>query len=156
MGPRQGSLYIVHSIVSLHLSPYWEQATSNKQPASTSQPHFGSGSSSGSGASPKLCGWVTPLVAFSNPSFGPGTLRRPASAPATPPRTGPKRGQTDQNGPKQSQTAPWVPQSGSVALCGQLGAHGTQLEHRSTPLRNLRRPFWAVIAQGQTAGSPRQ
>ena len=61
---------------------------------------------------------------------------------------GPNRGQTAhktaKNDPKRSHVALWGPRCASVMLRGRLGVHGTQLGHRSTPLRARLGPFWAI------------
>ena len=76
-----------------------ERQSCDKQ-ASTSQPRFGSSSSSGIGLGPNLSGWVSSVVAFSNPAFWPARLRR---ATPTPPTRGPKLVETGQ---KQPRTVP--------------------------------------------------
>ena len=49
------------------------------------------------------------------------------------------------DGPKRLRTAPGGPWSGSMTRCGQLGAHGTQLGHRSTRAAHFSSPIGACF-----------
>ena len=109
---------------------------------------------------PKLQGWITPVVLFSNPSFGPGALHWWVAVSATPKRAtplpplnkkqNPNGAKRPKNSLKQPRTILDRVQGGptrSITFWGQPGTHGAPLGHRTpryAPYTAHLAPFWAI------------